>query len=119
LAEIAPGNFRGHDFVARRQKARFLPAAPMQCAYGASAAISADMTSSPAGLGAPAKSAVSAGCAHAVRLRRFGGNFRGHDSVATGAVFLAAPVAVSVTGSRGFRAIAQPPGHGACAVTGR
>jgi hypothetical protein len=37
LAEIAPGNFRGQGFVARRQKARFLPAAPMQCACGASA----------------------------------------------------------------------------------
>jgi hypothetical protein len=44
LAEIAPGNFRGHYFVARRQKAWFLPAAPMRGAYGASAAISADIT---------------------------------------------------------------------------
>jgi hypothetical protein len=36
LAEIAPGNFRGHYFVARQQKASFLPAAPMQGACGAS-----------------------------------------------------------------------------------
>jgi hypothetical protein len=35
LAEIAPGNFRGHYFVARRQKARFLPAAPARGACGA------------------------------------------------------------------------------------
>jgi hypothetical protein len=49
LAEIAPGNFRGHCSVGRRQKARFLPAAPMQGACGASAAISADITSSHAG----------------------------------------------------------------------
>jgi hypothetical protein len=49
LAEIACGNFSGHHFVARRQKARFLPAALADGACGAFAAISADITSSPAG----------------------------------------------------------------------
>jgi hypothetical protein len=49
LAEIACGNFSGHHFVVRRQKAWFLPAALAGGACGASAAISADITSSPAG----------------------------------------------------------------------
>jgi hypothetical protein len=63
LAEIACGYFSGHYCVAHGQKAWFLPAAPADGACGASAAISADITSSPAGLGVPAKSAVFAGCA--------------------------------------------------------
>jgi hypothetical protein len=37
LAEIAPGNFRGHHFVDRWQKASFLPAAVAEGACGASA----------------------------------------------------------------------------------
>jgi hypothetical protein len=49
LAEIACGNFSGHYFVAHRQKAWFLPAALTEGACGASAAISADITSSPTG----------------------------------------------------------------------
>jgi hypothetical protein len=47
LAEIAPGNFRGHYFVGRRQKAWFLPAAPMQGACGALAALSAHVSPTP------------------------------------------------------------------------
>jgi hypothetical protein len=35
LAEIACGNFSGHDFVASRQKAWFLPAASAGGACGA------------------------------------------------------------------------------------
>jgi hypothetical protein len=57
---------------ARRQKAWFLPAAPVQGAFGASAGISADNAIRP-----PAKSVVFAGCAGAGRLRRVSGNFRG------------------------------------------
>jgi hypothetical protein len=45
LAEIAPGNFRGHYFVDRGQKARFLAATPLEGACGVQAAISANMTS--------------------------------------------------------------------------
>jgi hypothetical protein len=45
LAEIACGYFSGHYFVARRQKAWFLPAALAEGASGASAAISADVGS--------------------------------------------------------------------------
>jgi hypothetical protein len=43
LAEIAYGNFSGHYFVARWQKAWFLPAALAALASGESAAISADI----------------------------------------------------------------------------
>jgi hypothetical protein len=88
LAEIAPGNFRGRYFVAHRQKAWFLPAAPTQGACGASSAISADITSSPAGLGVPAKSAAFfkdklwAGCIRCMRLRRFGAYFSDTISLA-------------------------------------
>jgi hypothetical protein len=35
LAEIAYGNFSGQRLRCRRQKARFLPAAPAECACGA------------------------------------------------------------------------------------
>jgi hypothetical protein len=41
MAEIACGNFSGHYSVDRRQKAWFLPAAPVGGACGALAAISA------------------------------------------------------------------------------
>jgi hypothetical protein len=34
-AEIAPGNFSGHYLVDRRQKARFLPAAPAKGGFAA------------------------------------------------------------------------------------
>jgi hypothetical protein len=68
--KVAYGAFSGQHFVARRQKAWFLPAAPVQGASGALAAISADNATR-----TPAKSAVFAGCADAGRLRRVGGNF--------------------------------------------
>jgi hypothetical protein len=46
LAEIACGDFGGHYFVNRGQKARLLPAAPAEPPF---AAISADITPSAAG----------------------------------------------------------------------
>jgi hypothetical protein len=45
LGKIACGDFAGHDFVGRRQKARFLPAVHRR----SSAAISADITPVAAG----------------------------------------------------------------------
>jgi hypothetical protein len=66
--KVACGAFSGQHFVARRQKAWFLPAAPMQGACGALAAISADNATR-----TRAKSVVFAGCVGGVRLRRPGG----------------------------------------------
>src|SRR5215510_3520577 len=43
LAEIAPGNFRGHYSVVRRQKAWFLPAAHTGAPAALMPAISADI----------------------------------------------------------------------------
>jgi hypothetical protein len=66
-----------HYFVARRQKARFLPAAPLQAPAALQRQFPRNITSSHAG-----KKRGFCRLRHCRRLRRFSGNFRGQHFVA-------------------------------------